>query len=186
MIDYPQTTEFIQLLSKELGTDPNNSFPWLPLPTENPADYMAFELWRDMGSKRPNLVSLVSQQNHWASRALAFDTWMQSQPTTLQEQAEKIAKNIMKGSNMLLDGLQVELIKNLRNLGSTTTPGMTLPELVKAFESLAKTSRLLADKSTDNVDVRLGHAPRDLSVLSDEELEMAESLNRKTLTVGST
>jgi hypothetical protein len=57
---------------------------------------------------------------------------------------------------------------------------MSLQELTKALETVTKTVRLLQDKSTENVAVQVG--VHDMSTLSQEELDAAEALVKKTLT----
>lgn len=180
MPDFPQTQQFIQTLSKELGIEEQHGFPWMPLPQEDAAAYMAFELWRDMGPRRPAQQHLLAHNNRWGARALAYDSWVQGQPKDVQVMADQIAKTIMKAAGTALDAIQVELIKVLRNMGTSGVPSMTMPELLKALETIAKTSRLLADKSTENVAVVVGTT--DLTRLSDAELEEMERLRRKAST----
>lgn len=180
MQDFPQTGAFIQTLSKELNLQEQNGFPWMPLPQEDAASYMAFELWRDMGPRRPAQQHLMAQQYRWAARAIAYDAWLQAQPQDVKLVADQIAKTIMKAAGTALDAIQVELIKVLRNIGSTGAPSMTLPELLKSLETIAKTSRLLSDKSTENVAVVVGTT--NLGNLSDQELDELERLRRKAST----
>jgi hypothetical protein len=180
MQTFPETNQFITTLSKELGTAQNNAFPWMPLPEEDLQSYMAFEVWRDMGIKRPAQQHLTAKQFNWGARALAYDTWVQSQNTDIRQMADQISKTLMKASGTALEAIQVELIKVLRTLGNTGVSTMTLPEILKSIETLAKTSRLLADKSTENVAVVVGTA--DLGRLTDAELDEMERLRRKAST----
>lgn len=174
------TTRFIQAVSQDLGLNEQSSYPWLPLPTEQLQDYMAFELWRNLGANRPAQAHKLAKDNKWAARALAYDEYMALQSKPVREQADQIAKTIMTSANMAMQAIQLELVKALRNMGSTQASTMTVPEMVSAIEKIAKTSRLLAGESTENVAV-VGKI--DLSNLSDEELEQAEALRIKA-TIG--
>ena len=172
------TTQFIQAVSQDLGLNEQTSYPWLPLPTEKPHEYMAFELWRNLGANRPAQAHKLAKDNRWAARSLAYDEYMALQSKPVKDQAEQIASSIMTSASMVMQAIQLELVKALKNVGSTQASSMTLPEIVSSIEKIAKTSRLLAGESTDNVAV-VGRM--DLSNLTDEELEQAEALRQKAV-----
>ena len=174
------TNKFIQAVSADLGIDQANSFPWLPLPDEQANDYMAFDIWCKMGTSRPAQTHRLAKQNKWAARALAWDEYMVGQTATVKDMADAASKAIMQGIGQTVHAMQLELVKVLRNMGSTQTSSMTLPEIVSSLEKVAKTARLLSDKSTENVAL-VGRV--DLTNLSDAELEMAEQLRNKALGV---
>lgn len=180
MTTFPETNEFLQTLSAELGVSEQHGYPWMPLPKEDAQAYMAFELWRGLGPRRPLQQHLMAVQHHWGARALAYDTWVAAQHQDVRQMADQIGKTILKSSEMAMEAIQIELIKQLRNMSSTGANSMTLTELINSMEKIAKTSRLLSDQSTDNVAVVVGQT--DLTKLSLEELDEVERLQKKAST----
>lgn len=179
-MELPTTKEFLETLKSQLPQQSivQESFPWLPLPNESATDYMAFEIWRNMGSRRPTVSHQLSINMHWNARAIAFDTWRQAQSLELKTAADDISKSLVKGCESLVQALQVELVKTLRNLGNTSAPSLSLDQLVKALETVSKTVRLLTDKSTENIAVHT--VQHNLTTLTQEELDELERLRQKT------
>lgn len=155
----------------------------MPLPNETATDYMAFELWRNMGPRRPKVTDKLSKDMYWDARAVAYDTWRQAQAIEVRNAADEISKSLIKGCESLIQALQVELIKTLRTLGNTSAPSLSLDQLTKALETVSKTVRLLTDKSTENVAVHV--VKHDLSSLTQEELDQIESVCQKTQVASS-
>lgn len=183
-MDFPDTKELLATLQQpNQQSQVEQSFPWLPTSTESSTDYMAFEMWRNLGAKRPKQAHSLARQNSWEQRALAYDAWLAAQSSDVQKVATDISSTLLRGCEGLVQALQVELVKTLRGLGNSSAPSMSLPELTKALETVTKTVRLLQDKSTENVSVHVGI--HDMSALSQDELDMAESLVQKTLTCRS-
>lgn len=171
-------SDFIRAVTEGLQTE-GQGYPWMPLTDETAQEYLAFEMWRDQGTKRPRQAHALALKRHWEVRALAYDEYLEKQPQDVQAQAAQIAKGILGSSTMVLHCLQMELIKTARNIGSSSMPSLTLGEIVKALDTLAKTARLLSDQSTANVAVV---GKWDGTRLSEEELQLLDQLSQKGLT----
>lgn len=167
--------KFLAIVAQEVNPE-SQGLPWLPLPAESASDYIAFELWRDLGTKRPRQAHRLAIANAWEARALSYDDYLARQPQDLQAKAQELSRSILGSSAMVLHCLQLELVKIARSMGTTSSPSLTLPEVLKGLETVAKVSRLLTDQSTENIAV-IGKF--NLSLLTDEELAQYEVLTKK-------
>jgi hypothetical protein len=151
---------------------------WQPQPDESAQEYLAFSLYRDQGPDRTLPKGPMPRERLWQPRALAYDQWLDQQPRSEQVTADQIARSLLNTMQLIGHQFQLEAMKLLAQ--QIQHPACTLPELVKAIESLAKTSRLLTNRTTEN----MGVGVFDLTKLSTEDLLDWERLQKKALPGG--
>ena len=176
--DHPSPTEAEALIAQLQPQDLDQSGflqPWQPQPEETSQEYLAFSLYRDQGPDRTLPRGPLPRTRLWQQRAMAYDQWLDRQPQAEQVTADQIARTLLNTMQLIGHQFQLEAMKILSQ--QIQPPSISLPELVKAIESLAKTSRLLTNRTTEN----MGVGVFDLTKLSTDELVAWEKLQKKAL-----